>query len=325
MSSRDRGIIQFNGSPEHFEILFDLEKSLDYKIKEFGSVEMLKYQASLIPEICKPLTEFLEVDGKIIGYAYSGHNHWAFEASLLDSNLSFPSQESYLEVGEIFLRRQIDRARSISGVKTLRGWLFQANQFMESFYERNGFEITHTEYVSEIIIRDFDDRKFFHRIEKVEKSGIRIEDLRSLQDRYPDWEQKLYLLWMAIENDVPTDLVEPTQTIDNWRRTLMAPWFNPFHVYIALDGNEWIGLSSYDRGDTVSDSVSTDLTGVLPEYRRCGICSALKVHALKKMKEEGAKRIFTSNEENNPMFEINLALGFKKIGTESACKLELQG
>ena len=113
MSLRDEGIIQFNGSPEHFEMLFDLEKSLDYKIKEFGSVEMLKYQATLIPEICKPLTEFIEIDGEIIGYAYSGHNHWAFEASLLDSNLSFPSQESYLEVGEIFLRRQIDRARSI--------------------------------------------------------------------------------------------------------------------------------------------------------------------------------------------------------------------
>ena len=194
---------------------------------------------------------------------------------------------------------------------------------MESFYERNGFEITHKEYVSQIIIRDFDDRKFSHRTERVGKLGIRIEDLRSLQRRYPDWEQKLYFLWMALENDVPTDLVEPTQTIDNWRRTLIAPWFNPHHVYIALDGNEWIGLSSYDRGDTVSDSVSTDLTGVLPEYRRRGICSALKVHALKKMKEEGAKRIFTSNEENNPMFAINLALGFKKIGTESAFKLDL--
>ena len=82
----------------------------------------------------------------------------------------------------------------------------------------------------------------------MEKSGIRIEDLRSLQSRYPDWEQKLYFLWMALENDVPTDLVEPTQTIDNWRRTLIAPWFNPHHVYLALDGNEWIGLSSYDRG-----------------------------------------------------------------------------
>ena len=128
----------------------------------------------------------------------------------------------------------------------------------------------------------------------MEKSGIRIKDLHSLQGRYPDWEQKLYLLWMALENDVPTDLVEPNQTIDNWRRTLIAPWFNPHHVYIALDGNEWIGLSSYDRGDTISDSVSTDLTGVLPEYRRRGICSALKVHALIKMKEEGAKRIFTS-------------------------------
>ena len=43
MSLRDEGIIQFNGSPEHFELLFDLEKSLDYKVKEFVShLELLQ-------------------------------------------------------------------------------------------------------------------------------------------------------------------------------------------------------------------------------------------------------------------------------------------
>ena len=33
--------------------------------------------------------------------------------------------------------------------------------------------------------------------------------------------------------------------------------------------------------------------------------------------------VLTINEENNPMFQINLMLGFKKIATEIGCKLKL--
>ena len=47
---------------------------------------------------------------------------------------------------------------------------------------------------------------------------------------------------------------------------------------IKLSKSEkWIALSTYDRGDTVTDTVSTELTGVLPEYRRKSICTALRV------------------------------------------------
>ena len=49
-------IIPFKSSDSDFQILYELEKSLDYHVENFGSVEMLKYQASLIPEKCKPKT-----------------------------------------------------------------------------------------------------------------------------------------------------------------------------------------------------------------------------------------------------------------------------
>ena len=188
-------MLSFNGSQEHFELLYELEKTLDYKVKDFGSVEMLKYQASMIPDKCDPLTEFIQVNEELIGYAYAGHNHWAFDASLLDSNLSIPSEERFLEIGEWFLSRQIDRARSIPRLKTLRGWLFQVNQFMESLYERNGFVFTHKEYVCQINIRDFEDRKFSHRIGKAEKSGIRIGSKSSISCGWP-WRMMSQQTWL---------------------------------------------------------------------------------------------------------------------------------
>ena len=49
----------------------------------------------------------------------------------------------------------------------------------------------------------------------------------------------------------------------------------------------------------------------------------MKVHALDDLKKKGFKKVFTGNEENNPMFQINLMLGFQKIGTEIGCQLIL--
>ena len=137
------------------------------------------------------------------------------------------------------------------------------------------------------------------------------------------WEVKLYDLWHGVEVDVPTDVVEPQKNIEEWRAHHLTPWFKAEDFYIALDGNKWVALSTYSRGDIESEVISTELTGVLPEYRRKGICTGLKVFALSDIKKKGFKRIFTGNEENNPMFQINLMLGFKKIGTEIGCKLKL--
>ena len=95
-------IIPFKSSDKDFEILFELQKSLDYHIKNFGSLEMLKYQASLIPKKCNPKTKFLEIDNKIIGYAYTGYQSWAFDKTLLDFSLSFPCEDKYLKYAQEF-------------------------------------------------------------------------------------------------------------------------------------------------------------------------------------------------------------------------------
>ena len=90
-----------------------------------------------------------------------------------------------------------------------------------------------------------------------------------------------------------------------------------------MDGEKWVALSTYARSLRSRENISTGLTGVLPEYRRQGLCSAVKIHALWDLKKKGFKKVFTGNEENNPMFQINLLLGFKKIGEEFGCKLTL--
>ena len=69
-----------------------------------------------------------------------------------------------------------------------------------------------------------------------------------------------------------------------WKSSLFAPWFEFDDIYIVLHERRWVALSSYDRSDKPTDPLSTDLTGVLPEYLRKGICTALKVFALEDLK-----------------------------------------
>ncbi len=69
-------------------------------------------------------------------------------------------------------------------------------------------------------------------------------------------------------------------------------------------------MSTLDIPAPGSPVLHTGMTGVLRSHRRQGLATALKVHAIQFAKAYGAKAINTSNEEHNPMFQLNLALGF---------------
>ena len=93
---------------------------------------------------------------------------------------------------------------------------------------------------------------------------------------------------------------------------------------VATDGDKYIGSTDiHIFPKTNPHKAWTGSLGVLREYRRRGIATALKVKAFEQLRAKGVTQVRTDNEENNPMFQINLQLGFKKIGSEIGCKLNL--
>jgi GNAT superfamily N-acetyltransferase len=56
--------------------------------------------------------------------------------------------------------------------------------------------------------------------------------------------------------------------------------------------------------------VDCGLTGVIRPYRRRGIGTALKVRLLEVAQRTRADTMSTGNEEHNPMYSINVDLGF---------------
>ncbi|MCD4691179.1 GNAT family N-acetyltransferase, partial [bacterium] len=66
----------------------------------------------------------------------------------------------------------------------------------------------------------------------------------------------------------------------------------------------WIALADPTK-------LHTGLTGTVRSHRRRGIATALKVAAIDLAKKRGVATIETDNEENNPMYALNVELGFE--------------
>ena len=315
-------IINFDSSDEHFALLVSLQDVLwPYPWKKWESVEMCRYHAELIPAKCKAHLDFIRHEGNVIGWGATHHNLWAFDPNLLDSTLIIPQEDKYLDCAQQYLELQIETARKIKA-KVFRAWSDSGSNWFKNFYTKNGFEISLIEYISELNLDKFFIDAFESSVSRFEKNAYVISSLQELKKLNADWETKMFDLWKRIEQDVPSDLVLDLD-FDLWKSSIFCPWFKEEDVYIVVDGDKWVALSTYARSLRSNDKISTDLTGVLPEYRRQGICSAVKIHALKDLKKKGFKVVFTGNEENNPMFQINLMLGFKKVGEEFGCKLAL--
>ena len=83
---------------------------------------------------------------------------------------------------------------------------------------------------------------------------------------------------------------------------------------VAVKNHEYIGstdITVYPKAEPHKGW--TGGLGVLKEYRRRGIATALKIKAIEKLLEKGVVEVRTDNEENNPMYKINVTLGFKPV------------
>ena len=73
----------------------------------------------------------------------------------------------------------------------------------------------------------------------------------------------------------------------------------------------WLSLTIANNLRRFLSRSSIGMTGVLRSHRRKGIATALKLQGIEYAKQNGIKYLKTENEENNPMYQINLKLGFR--------------
>lgn len=178
------------------------------------------------------------------------------------------------------------------------------------FFAEQGFAEVARENISKLDVTAFDPARFAPLLERVRAAGITIDTLAHLNQRDPDCPRKLYELDMTISRDIPSTGDKHYPDFEGWKQMrLDGPGCDPEGWFVALAGEDYVGES---QGRITSPGLfETGVTGVRREYRRQGIATALKVYVIGYARERGVSEIFTTNDSRNPMYQLNLALGFR--------------
>jgi GNAT superfamily N-acetyltransferase len=152
-------------------------------------------------------------------------------------------------------------------------------------------------------------------------NGVEIIDGEALQARFPDdWAARWHAIEGAVELDIPSPVAPEVLTLEAWRRRCATPDWRALNFHFAVEGDQVVGMSGGTICPAEPTTAGVRLTGTLRSHRRRGIATALKVAACHGLRRQGVARIITQNERNNPMLDINLALGFEPSHTDSVYK-----
>lgn len=256
-----------------------------------------------------------EIDGKAVATVCYFDNFWQHQVGKYDLEVL---------VHPDFQGRGIGSALYEQALKNLSAREPKATSLVAStredqprglrFLQSRGFEPIMRWAKSRLSLTTFDFDKFEEALHKIRQQGIAIYSLADLQTMQPDWQRRYYELNESAGQDTPSpDPMSAVPFEQFVMQTFGHPHFDPEMHFIAVDqeGN-WLGLTELGERENSTD-FSTPFTCVHPSHRRRGIAMAVKLHAIGFAKQYGAQTITAVNEEHNPMYQINLALGFAPL------------
>lgn len=180
------------------------------------------------------------------------------------------------------------------------------------FLEKRGFEIVMRSHRAALAVDRFDPAPFALRIQEVQKAGIELCSLAELARRDPNWQRHVYELDWECTLDEPLPDTPTKPPFDHYATEIFDnPDFLPEAWFIAVDRGRYVGIAAANRNSANPHQLDTFFTAIVRSHRRRGIALALKVLLSDYAKKGGYTRMVTDNEENNPMYQLNLKLGFE--------------
>jgi mycothiol synthase len=208
------------------------------------------------------------------------------------------------------LLRALEEHLSADGVRGLRVMVGEDDGVTRAFLERQEFRVTWRRIEARLRIRDAVIPDVRALASALANAGVRVVTYaESAQD--PSRDAKLHELSWRLEQDIPYGIAPTPLPLDTFLRERIEPNY-VLHdaLFIATDGNDYVGLSSLWEGGG-GRYLEADLTGVLPAYRGRGIATLLKVKGIAFARDRGYDEIRVVNDEQNEaMRRINQRLGF---------------
>ena len=186
--------------------------------------------------------------------------------------------------------------------------------------EKENFKLVQTNREYSCDITKINLKKYASLIIKLENDGIKFydskEEMVKNDEKFPNHFKKLEELEWTIEQDIPIpdDIKHTRLPYDYWLKLCHDFYDNSYGIdIVAVYKKQYIASTDIGINQSEPHKGWTGSLGVLRDFRRKGIATAIKIKAIEKLLEKGVTELRTDNEKNNPMYKINIALGFKAV------------
>ena len=286
-----------------------------YRPEEATTLEQVKFHDERRPEKFIFKADFVLYNGNIIGIGDYRQNETLHRANKFYVNLiCYPTHDDLHGALSFYHNYALSQMADKNFDAIVANTREDRPQVIE-FLEQNGFTRTMRYPISQLALDTFDPTAFDDKVNACLDSGIEIIDVVQLKQDHPDeWNKRYYDLENAILKDVPMPDEYVPDPLDLFTKSMFEnPSFMPEAHLLARENGHYVGLSCLWRNLTDDSLLYTGLTGVLRSHRRRGIATAVKVKALAFAKACGVKFVKTDNEEKNPMYDLNMQLGFQPL------------
>ena len=266
-----------------------------------------------------------EMDGTPVMNAYYGEDEWSHVPGKYRLGIQVVPEFRRMGFGRATYDYIWDRIKDRDPRPTkLACYAREDDADSMRFVEKRGFKVAQRNQFSMLDVRSFDPRPFEGTLKRVDESEVDVRPFGELMAEDKDALHKAYEAGWEFLQDVP--FPEPIQKwpFEQYLSEVEGPWGMPESWFMAVDDGRYVGMSQLWKIPAQAKGLQTGLTGVARTHRRRGLATALKVRAISGAKEAGFESIRTDNEENNPMYVLNVKLGFKPIPSWLAYRNELK-
>ena len=255
-----------------------------------------------------------ELDGDIVATAIYREPEWCDEPGMYDVQIRVLPEYQRRGTGTAIYDHIMERLAELERKATsLVSDAREDQPHSVRFLTDRGFEQKQRQQVSRLDLASFDPAPFADTAARFEESGLRVMTFEEFEAADPDAHRKAHEAYVELFKDVPIFVDRFELTYEMFERELNAPNRLPGAILLAFDGDEIVAATSLWKRLADPGNLGTGLTAVARSHRRRGIAAALKVRSIEFARSIGTRVIQTDNEENNPMYDLNVRLGFKPV------------
>lgn len=255
-----------------------------------------------------------EVSGKPICVLGLGDYHWAHRPGRVAFDWHMAAEDVEAALPRVL--EQVERYTADEAADEVNAWTRDDHMPSNLLFETQGYRVAERIPMSALSPAEFDDRPYHESRRRLEAEGIRFTTAKALEDEGFDWLPLQYEASWEMVQDIPSPHPPTRISYEHFLTILSDLTMYPRQtLFIALHEGRIVGYSRLTPLAAAPSVWETGLSGTVRSHRRRGIISVLKAMAIATARENSVERIFTDNNDQNPMYELNLRLGFQTLWT----------